>query len=222
MLFKKHLYKNRLFDIDTSEADKTLAKMKKDLTKDQFDRLVYRVLRRTSTRVKTILSNELPKEYHIKKKNVLADIKRPQIGPNAGGGTYCNIPIVGRKHLIGGKTIPARGGRKGWNGIKAGKRYKISAHILKGKFSELPKEMERQGGHPPFRNLSAPQLNRGVFTRSKRAGYPPKNLPIVRVAALAVPQMPVNRSEADVQEDIAEVMMKRVVHEYDQIINYGR
>jgi len=206
--------------IDATDAQRKIQQLSLQLSERELQTLAYRVVKRTGSRVKGIVSSDVPKKYHIKKNVVAADIGGPRMGGSAGAGeAMCTIPIDGKRHIIGGKTFTARGGRKGWNGIKGGKRYKITTQIIKGKTSVLPGEMEKLGGNPPFRNLSAAKLNNAVFTRRRSGpGFPPGNFPLARVVGPAVPQMPMNRAQDDVQEDIASFMMQRIEHEYKQMI----
>ena len=69
--------------------------------------------------------------------------------------------------------------------------------------------MNNIGGQPPFRNYSAPSLNRVAFTREGQ-----RRLPIRSVMGIAIPQMPVNRSEEDVQQDFRLFLEERIEHEF--------
>ena len=71
----------------------------------------------------------------------------------------------------------------------------------------MPDTMEHQGGQPPF------MVGGVAFTRK----YKGKSHPIVHVVGLGVPQMPINKSEEDVQKDIREVVEKRLVHHFGQL-----
>lgn len=211
-----------ILDIDISDAQKKIDALSRALTPQQAKLLNYRVVNRTGKKVKSIVSSDVPKRYHIKKNVVARDIRRPRMGNSSGVSVSCSIPIEGMRHIIGGNTFPARGGRHGWNGIVAGKRYRIATQIVKGQQTVLPETMSHQGGTPPFRNLGAQKLNNATFNRAAGAGFPPKNLPLVRVVGLAVPQMPLNRAEDDVQEDIRDFMIKRIDQEFANIMRKCR
>lgn len=212
--------RNTYLEIDVSDAKRKMDMLSLALTKDEMVKLEERVIRRTAKRVKTIVAKEVPKKYHIKNSAVRKDIKRPQYGHSMGG-IQCSIPIEGERHIIGGKTFTAAGGRHGWKGIVAGKRYKIKAQIIRGKASVLPETMGA-GDNPPFRNFSAPRLNNAAFTRAKSAGFPPNNLPLTRVVGIATPQMPLNRSADDVQDEIGDYMDKRIDAEFNYIMKKCR
>lgn len=205
--------RNSVFTVDVSDVQAKLNQLRPLMTEENAKAFERRVVSETGKKVKSIVSTDVPKKYHIKKGVVASDIKRPRMGGGAGE-IACSIPIEGKKHIIGGKVFPARGGRKGWKGIRAGKRYKITASIVKDHRSTLPTAMSDQGGNPPFRNLSAPDLNRATFVRKPGAGSPPHNTPLARVVGLAVPQMPMNRSQDEVQKDIQEYMIKRIEHNF--------
>lgn len=209
-------------DIDITDAKQKMETLRAVLSEREMRQLSYRVLRRTGAKVKSIVSTDVPKKYHIQKGTVASDIRSPRMGNIGAGEISCCIPIEGKRHIIGGKTFPAKGGRHGWKNIKGGKRYKITAQIIKGETSVLPETIKDQGGNPPFRNLGARKLNNATFTRAPGVGFPPDNLPIVRVAGLAVPQMPMNRAEDDVQNDVRNHMMDRIEKEYANIIRRCR
>lgn len=209
-------------DIDVSDAQAKIQALSLALSPKELKQLNYRVVSRTGKKVKGIVSTDVPKRYHIKKNIVARDIRRPRMGNTSGVSVSCSIPIEGKRHIIGGNTFPARGGRHGWNGIVGGKRYKIATQIVKGQQTILPETMGHQGGTPPFRNLGARKLNNATYNRAAGAGFPPKNLPLVRVVGLAVPQMPLNRAEDDVQKDIRDFMIKRIDQEFANIMRKCR
>ena len=84
--------------------------------------------------------------------------------------------------------------------------------MVKGQRRTMPSQMSHQGGNPPFRNLGS-SLGGLTFTRTTD-----DRLPIARVAGIGVPQMPLNRSEDDVQTDIMDMLMKRLEHEHERLI----
>ena len=216
-------------NLDVSDVKDLMTKLRTIYTEEQAKKMIKHALNRTGRKVKSIVKTEVPKSYHITKSVVGKDIRSPISRVDSAQNPTCTIPIVGTKHIIGGNTFPAKGGKRGWNVFeyttgsdgqvhRKGKRYRIQAQILKGTTSTLPEEMSAQGGHPPFRNTSAKKLNNAVFTRPAGVGFPPKNLPIARVVGVAVPQMPMNRSEEDIQEEIVEHLKKRLIVEHELAI----
>ncbi len=190
--------------VDTSDLQHLMNRMKAALTKHQFELLMYRVFKRTGAHVKTIIKREVPKDYEAKPSWIGSSIGAPKMNfGGAGGSVGCTIPIDGARGVIGAR-FPAAGprGRR----RKSGK-YSITARIVKGQSSTLPAQMSHQGGQPPFFN------GKIVMTRKGKA-----RLPIVRVAGLSVPQMPMNRSKDSVQEDILNTIQARIEHEWSVLV----
>ena len=205
-------------DIDVSDAQELIKALRAAHSPENFSTIMRRAITRTGNHVKTIVAKDASKHYNITQRRIKQDIGNPQMGASAGslGEFGCSIPIKGTRIAIGG-DFKASGGKRGWSGIKAGKRYKINAKILKGSTSTLPEEMSHQGGNPPFRNLSASRLNGVTFTRKTKERFP-----IARVAGIAVPQMPMNRAKDEIQKDTADMLMKRLEAEHNFIISRCR
>ena len=202
---------NNPITIDISELDGLIRDMRKIHTKQEYEQLMLRAFRRTGTRVKTILGKEIPKEYEAKSTWIKSNVGRPRTGFGGGNGASvsCSIPIDGARGVHGWqfRTSKPRGRPA------KGRRYKIATHMIKGQTGELPPVMKNQGGNPPFIGP-----NGIVFTRKTD-----KRLPIVRVAGIGIPQMPINRSEDDIQEEIIDTLKKRIEHEHNYLIsNLGR
>ena len=203
---------NHVIYVDMSDAKGLIEGLRAVHTKKEFETLMARACRKTAGRVRKILKDELPKDYHVKKNAIGKAVKSPQMKRTPGMAVSCCIPIEGARLAIGGE-FSATGGRRGWKGIQAGKRYKIKAKIVKKGQSVLPVEMKNIGGKPPFRNLSARKLNKVAFTRTGD-----DRLPIEKIMGIAIPQMPVNRSEDRVQQEVKVYMIKRIKHEHDFMI----
>ena len=203
---------DRVIKVDMSDARALIEGLRAVHTKKEFETLMSRACRKTAGRVRKILRDELPKDYHVKKNAISKAVKSPKMQRMPGMAVSCCIPIEGTRLAIGG-DFSATGGRKGWKGITPGKRYKIKAKIVKTGQSVLPVEMKRQGGKPPFRNLSARKLNNVAFTRSGD-----ERLPIDKIVGIAIPQMPMNRSEDRVQQDVKEYLTARLEHEHEFMI----
>lgn len=214
----------RQLEIDVSDARALFEALRGQLTEKQARQMMTRALRRTGSHVKTIVKKEVSEDYVIPQSRVAEAIGRMQFGNN-GTDISCAIPIRGHRLSIGGKgknySFPARGGAHGWNSMRyiGKKRYKVKADIIKGEKSELPTEMGNisQMDNAPFRNLSAPKLNNVTFVRKGKSRFP-----IQKVVGIAVPQMPMNRSREDVQEEISAFLQKRMIAEYNFIISKVR
>lgn len=203
---------DRVIKVDASDMKALIDDLRKVHTRKEIETLAARACKKTAGRVRTILKEELPKDYHIKKGLIGKAVKSPKMQRASGLAVSCCIPIEGARLAIGG-DFSATGGRKGWKGITPGKRYKIKAKIVKTGQSVLPEKMKQVGGKPPFRNLSARKLNKVAFTRKGD-----ERLPIQKVMGIAIPQMPMNRSETRVQTEVKEYLLARLEHEHEFMI----
>lgn len=196
-------------EIDATELMDKTEKLRERLTNEQFEKAMRRVFQRTGTHVKKILKQDIPKEYHVTAGSVAAAVGGAQVS-GGGGSVGCSIPVRGPRLNIGSK-FKASGGAHGWNTLRRGK-YKINAKIVKAGTSTLPGNMPSYGGQPPFRNLGS-SLMPLTWTRAGKSRFP-----IMKVSGIAIPQMPTNRSEGDVQNDIKDYMYKRMEHEFEYIL----
>ena len=187
--------------VDVSHLSDTISTMKNAMSRTAFEEMMRRTFNDAGKKVKTIVRQEVPKDYEV-----TASWAGSQVGwPKSQGGGQIGVvvPIKGARGSIGGR-FHASGGR----GRPAkGKRYKINAKIVKGQSSTMPATMKHQGGQPPF------MVGGVAFTRK----YANKSHPIVHVVGLGVPQMPINKSEENVQKDIREVVEKRLVHHFGRL-----
>ena len=128
---------------------------------------------------------------------------------SSAGGVGCIIPIVDTRGTIGGR-FGASGGAHGWNSLR--RKYRVKGRVVKAGTSTLPAQMSSYGGQPPFRNLGS-RLGGLTFTRAGKNRFP-----IQKVVGIAIPQMPMNRSQDEVQKDILEHMKERIEYEFMRAI----
>ena len=215
-------------EVDSEEVQKMVNKMRDAMEPQQFTCAMYGVIQRTSRHVAAILGKEVPKEYKVTSAEVKKAVGAPKLSMGVAGGVGCVIPLKDIRRKVGpaGKgSFTASGGRKGWNTVtrkrkKAKKPYKITANILQQAASTLPANMPEAyyGGYPPFRNLTAKdEMKKIVYTRVSKA-----RLPIKKVIAMSIPQMPMNRSEEDVQKDIAKYLQERIEARLKALILNGK
>ena len=204
-------------EIDSSELNDRIMLLRMAMTPEKFHDAMAGIFRRTGTHVKKILRQDLPQEYNIKPAEVGKAVQGAQT-VTSGLGVGCTIPVVGaRRHIGGGgRGFTAYGYKKGWNAVKNPKHYDVTAVIYKGQRSKLPDYMSSYGGKPPFRNIPS-KLNGLTFTRS---GDP--RLPIEAVMGIAIPQMPTNKAEPSVQDDIMDFMKRQTEHRIQALIANGR
>lgn len=202
-------------EIDASDLDEEINRLRNVMTEERFERVMYGIFQRTGGHVRKILKEDLPREYHIKAKDVSGAVHNAKV-TSGGLGVGCSIPIVGARRSIGGE-FKASGGSHGWKNVsRRRRRYRVRAKVVKAAISVLPQNMASYGGYPPFRNLGS-KLGGATYTRLSEERFP-----IVRVEGIAIPQMPMNRSEEDVQADIKNYMQKRIDHEFKRLIEGGR
>ena len=198
--------------VDISSAKETIEALRDLHTEKEFRNIVYSAFKRTGEYTRTAVKRIVPHDYEVTQKEVYKHIGSARTKFGGGGiGVSCCIPIDGKRLTIGG-TFKASGGAPGWS-VRKGKRYKITARIAKGQKSTLPSEMKHQGGYPPFINTSAAKLNGVAFTRTGKKTKDGKDA-IAKVVGIGVPQMPMNRSEDEVQEAIANKLIERLEHEH--------
>lgn len=200
-------------EVDATDLSDKISRLEAVLTPQRFNQVMYGIFRRTGGHVRSILKKDLPQEYNVRSGEVGSTVGGARVtsGVNGAG---CAIPVVGpRKHIGGGgKGFAARGSRKGWASLTSG-HYDVSAHIYKSSWGVLPAHMASYGGKPPFRNVPS-KLGGLTFTREGN-----ERLPIKPVYGIAIPQMPLNRSEPDVQQDIKEYMERRIEHEFNRLMS---
>lgn len=199
-------------EIDASDLKDRIALLRGAMTDEQFKRAMYGIFRRTGGHVKKILRTDLPREYEVKPSAISAAVKSPKL-TMGGLGVGCAIPIRDTRGSIGGR-YRASGGAHGWNSLR--RKYRVKARIVKGRASTLPAEASAYGGFPPFRNLGS-SLGGMTFTRRSKARGP-----IEKMVGIAIPQMPMNRSEADVQRDIKIYMERQIEQRIGQLLRTGR
>lgn len=188
--------------VDISHLKGTIDTMKYAMTEKAFHEMMRRTFNDAGKKVRTILKTEVPKDYQVGANWVGEKVGWPKIN-----GLSCVVPIRGTRGSDGGR-FPVKGAR---GRPRKGVKKTINVAILRGKTSQLPDSLPNQGGQPPFIMMNGSK--KVVMTRK----YANKSLPIVHVVGLGVPQMPINKSEAKVQEEITKVIEKRLVHHYERL-----
>lgn len=182
---------NNYLTIDASDLQEKLGIIRQALTEEQFKRLLYRTFNEVARKAKTMIAKDVQVDYAVTQAWVKSQIGSYSLTFGGEFPVTCSIPISGAKGVIGPRFK------------LSGRKRIISAKIVKSNTSTLPKKMENQGGFPPF------IYNNVVFTRKTK-----RRLPIVRVVALGVPQMPLNRSADSVQTDILDYVGTRLEHHF--------
>lgn len=197
-------------EIDASDLQDKIVRLQENMTEAQFERAMYGIFQRTGRHVAQILRQDLPQQYEVKPGDISASVKSPRLSMGMGG-VGCSIPIQAPRGKIGSQ-YRASGGAHGWNSLK--RKYKVKARVIKGAQSTLPGKWH--SGYPPFRNLGS-SLGGLTYARSSR-----KRGPILKLTGIAIPQMPLNRSEADVQNDIKEYLEKQMEERFMALMRIGK
>lgn len=180
-------------DVDMSDVQRTINLLRGILTREQFERLMYRTFGEAGRKSKTLIAREVVQDYAVTQAWVRSQIQGYRLSFGGAAPVTCVIPLSGHKGSIGGR-FRARGGRRG---------VRITASIVTAGQSTLPDKMENQGDNPPF------MVHGVAFTRRTHNRFP-----IVRVVGLGVPQMPLNRSSGDVQDALLEYIGNRLEHNF--------
>lgn len=192
-----NVYGSNTWYVDMSDVKATFDLLQGILTREQFERLMFRTFNEVGKKSRTLISTEVRKEYEAPAGWVKAQIQHFRLTFGGGFPVTCIIPISSTKGVIGPRFK------------LSAKKRKVSAKIVKGGVSDLPKKLPAQGGNPPF-------VWGGVaFTRRTKNRFP-----IVRVVALAVPQMPMNRSKPGVTNALLEYTQQRLEHNFIRM--FGR
>lgn len=203
-------------EVDASELNAQITRLQEVMKPEKFNQAMYGIFRRTGGHVRKILKQDLPKEYNISAGEVGAAVGNAKLV--MGGGTGCSIPVTAtRKHIGGGgkRGFTAYGGRRGWASLHSG-HYDVSAVVYRGQRSTLPSHMHGYGGQPPFRNIGS-SLGGLTFTREGQ-----NRLPIRPVMGIGIPDMPLNRSEPDVQKDIKDYLERQIEQRFMALLMNGR
>lgn len=200
--------------IDTSDAERKLQRLTRKLSEKQMNAIIWDVCKRSGTKVKKILQEEIPKDYSPTAAHswIGSAVGSPIMG-GGGASISCVIPLRGTKGTIG-KRFRANGSKRGWASLH-GKPYKVNAKIVTAGQSTLPMAMKSYGtNQKPFRNSAAKSLNGIAWVRQGKA-----RLPIIPIVGLAVPQMAANRSEEKIGKGVIETMEKRLDHYVDWLLS---
>lgn len=222
--------------VDISRLNGLMNDMRSIFTQKEFELLMARAFMRTARNVKKILQEEIPKEYHAKKRWIGQSVKAPRV--SFGGFTRepvsCTIPIEGPRGTLGRRFKASwPPGRR----VK-GKKYRITVDVVKNHRGRLPEVSPRQGKQPYFispgrknpvtkdtakyirdskgrfakGNISG-NIKGIVFTRSGKARYP-----IVSVSARAVAQMAADKAEKPIQDRIVGELKGNMEREYNVML----
>lgn len=186
--------------VDTTDLQARMKEMQKALSHEGFVRLMRWTFTDVGRTARRLIYEAVREEYVASRGFITSGIQNPKV-TIGGGGVSCIIPLAGPRGTIG-KDYRASGGARGWK-IR---RYKVKAKIVVAGTSVMPPQMSSYGGQPAFRNLS---WNKIAFTRAGKG-----RLPIMKVVGIAMPQMPLNRSEDSTVEKLFNKTSERLEHNF--------
>lgn len=209
-------------EIDASDMKDMINKMREVMKPQQFENAMAGIFRKTGRHIKVTMGKTLPKKYSVTSKNA-KEVVGNQKMTNGAGGVGVVIPLKDTRKGFAlnqsSRNFASSGGLNGWATLTS-KPYRIKVKVLKGKMAKLPARMPANyGGQPPFRNTSArkPGFASAVFTRTGKGRFP-----IRKVTAIAIPQMPMNRSKDDVQQEIKAFMEKQMEDRFNAMLRIGK
>ena len=201
--------------LDVSELSGKMQQLQGVFDEKTFRKILLHTIRDTSKKVKTISKRRIREDYQIGAGRVLRSFGAPMI--STGANISCLIPIKGVRG-----TIAKSGGA--YKALKRGP----AAKIVKTGNSILPhsKSSERIHFYIPSGRLAGHVFVRhndgkrwtGRRPDGKKKKYRLRKGSISHGVGIGVPQMPMNRSEPEIQRDILEFMGKRLEHYETQML----
>lgn len=189
--------------VDISDVEQTVDRMRSVLGPDSMNRIMLRTFNEVRRKAKTIISKGVTMDYSVPQYWAKKYIGNGNITLDGRGMASLSLPMQGVKGVIGPRYKVS------------GKRRKITAYILRrGGVSTLPEKMKNQGGNAPFFTKARGQNI--VMTRRTQKRYP-----IVRVAAISLPQMPLNLSEDRATEELHDYVWTRLDHHLGRALQGG-
>lgn len=198
--------------IDVSDLSSKMHQLQDTFDEQTFKKILLHTIRDTSKKVKTISKRRIREDYHIAAGRVLRSFGAPSI--STGAEISCLIPIKGVRG-----TIASKGGA--YKALKRGP----AAKVVKAGNSILPhsKSSDRIHFYIPSGRLAGHifvRHNDGKRWTGRRpdGGRRLRKGSISHGVGIGVPQMPMNRSEEEIQKDILEYMGKRLEHYGTQML----
>lgn len=226
-----------LLSIDTRDLNRTLKEVGAALGPDKMNIALKHTIQDTGRKVRTLVKSEIRKEYHAKAGRIGKAIGRPQY--SLGGTISCIIPVRDVRGTIatdsGGYTALKRG--PGAKIVKSGNSVlphaktdkRIHFYIPSGRLQGhvfvrhndgidwTGKRREGTGETEVWKTKKGKRKrNRKVQTTGerKRIGT------ISHGVGIGIPQMPMNRSADEIQEQVGQYAMERLLH-YEEAILKG-
>lgn len=202
----------RTLKLDFSEFDAAIKEYQRRLDFASFDKGLKNTFYDLKTRFRTPIYRALAREYYVKQSEVYSAMGTMKY--NVGfGNISCWYNFKGvRKSVAGSRKGSLKNGR-----YRTGTFY---AKIVKSGENPLPTTGRRPhyarnstGSiiviHPAEYKLTKMMPGKKYKIRKK----------ITRAVSLAIPQMPLNRSQGEVEKQILKIAMERLTHNMSRVIN---
>lgn len=198
--------------LDFSEFDAAIKEYQRRLDFANFDKGLKNTFYDLKTRFRTPIYRALAREYYVKQSEVYSSMGTMQY--NVGfGNISCWYNFKGvRKSIAGSRKGSLKNGR-----YRTGTFY---AKIVKSGENPLP----TTGRRPHFARNSTGSIIvihpdkfkvENVRPGTKRV----LRKRITRAVSLAIPQMPLNRSQGEVEKQILNIAMGRLIHNMSRVID---
>lgn len=230
-----------LLHVDTTDVEQKVEALRGILTDKEMRLLLSRTFKRTAQHVRTLVARDVTHDYHVNYGYALGSIGQPRM--SSGAGIECVMPVKNARKKMGREggghyfKAVARSGKTGrkisakkFRAVGARGGYAVQAFVVKGGVSSLPSSGENahfmvsSGAHEGKVYVRKGDGSTYMATVKYQAAdgstktYQVKKASIRPGVGIGVPQMPVNRSESEIQQDTQEVLVKRFEHEYEVII----
>lgn len=194
---------NDILVIDTKQVARLLDIMQNTLGSEWRNKSIYWALRRTAVTVKSEISKEIRKKYNAKARDIKKSITGEKIiskGPDTR--LYLDLEAVRGKLGLNYKATPSAAAIARQSTAKKFRSYgRVKARILVEKASRFP---------PDTFVIRSGKLAGKYMTRVNG------NRAVIRPAVgIAIPQMPLNRAAAGIQQKALETLEKRLMHEFE-------
>lgn len=221
--------------IDTSDLNRLLKEVGAALGPEKMNVALKHTIQDTGRKVKTLAKREIRKQYHAKSGRIGRAIGRPQY--SLGGTISCVIPIQDVRGTIatgdGAYTALKRG--PGAKVVRSGNS--ILPHNKTGQRIHFYIPSGRLQGHVFVRHNDGIQwtgvrregtgeneewkTRKGKKKKNKKVretGRRTRTGTVSHGVGIGVPQMPMNRAADDIQEQVGQYAMERLIHYQDAIL----
>lgn len=208
---------NYYLRVDVSDAMGVLDKAKRNLTEQKLNTLMTRVISDTTRGLKTEIARAVRNEYNVRIGEVVGTISGPKVGGGSGviemyydlSNTRIRLSMKkGRSKYGAYRVFTGRGKLRKATGVKAG--------IVKGGEENLPTNGDRP--HYIFAGERLVVKKKHTYYTKMENGHAHKRNSFSCAVGIGIPQMPMNRSAAEVENLIARRMLASAEKHYGSLL----